>query len=60
MFFLFLFLELVSFSLIVRNNSFHQASIFNSSNRLVGSVYSWNSSITEYFKTEGSKRESGT
>ena len=50
MFFIFLFLELVCFSLIVRNNNFHRGSFLNSSNYLVGSVYDFNTGITEYFK----------
>jgi len=48
-FFIFLFLEIVCFSLIVNNNQFHRASYFNSSNYVVGNVYTFRNSITEYF-----------
>ncbi|MFT4545593.1 MAG: rod shape-determining protein MreC [Bacteroidia bacterium] len=48
-FFVFLFLELVCFSLIVRNNNFHRGSALNSSNQLVGSIYDFNNGITDYF-----------
>lgn len=48
-FFLFLLIELVCFSLIVRNNQFHRTSFLNSSNYLVGNVYEFRNSATEYF-----------
>lgn len=50
MFFVFLFLELVCFSLIVQNNNYHRGSFLNSSNQLVGNVYEFNNNITEYFR----------
>lgn len=50
MFFIFLLLEVVCFSLIVRNNNFHRGSVLNSSNSLVGGIYDLNNGITEYFK----------
>lgn len=49
-FFVFLLLELICFSLIVRNNNFHRGSVLNSSNNLVGNVYEFNNNITEYFR----------
>lgn len=49
-FFVFLLLELVCFSLIVRNNNYHRGSFLNSSNQLVGNIYEFNNGITEYFK----------
>ena len=49
-FFVFLLLEVVSLSLIVRNNNFHRGSVLNSSNQLVGHIYQLNNGITEYFK----------
>jgi rod shape-determining protein MreC len=49
-FFVFLFLELICFSLIVNNNTFHRGSVLSSSNRLVGNIYDLNNGITEYFK----------
>lgn len=50
MFFVFVLLELVCFSLIVKNNTFHRGSALSSSNRLVGNVYGLNNAINEYFK----------
>lgn len=49
-FFVFLLLEIVCFSLIVKNNTFHRGSVLSSSNRLVGNIYDLNNGITEYFK----------
>lgn len=50
MFFVFLLLELVSFSLIVNNNTYHRGSMLSSSNQMVGSIYDLNNGITEYFR----------
>jgi rod shape-determining protein MreC len=49
-FFVFLLLELVSFSLIVNNNTYHRGSMLSSSNQMVGSIYDLNNGITEYFR----------
>jgi len=49
-FFVFLFLELICFSLIVNNNTFHRGSVLSSSNQLVGNIYDLNNGIAEYFK----------
>ncbi|MCF8259102.1 MAG: rod shape-determining protein MreC, partial [Flavobacteriales bacterium] len=49
-FFLFLMLEAFALTLTVRNNSIHSSSWFNTSNKVVGAVYSVNHRITEYFK----------
>ena len=49
-FFVFLLLEVVCFSLIVRNNNFHRGSVLNSSNLLVGRIYEFNNGVSEYFK----------
>lgn len=49
-FFLFLILEIMALVLIARNNEFHRASMLNSSNRLTGNIYQWNSEVTEYLK----------
>jgi len=56
-FFVFLFLELVCFSLIVNNNTFHRGSALSSSNRLVGNIYNLNNGITEYFKLKSINNE---
>lgn len=46
----FLVLQIICFTfIIVGNNRFHRASIANSSNAVVGSIYDWQHSITEYF-----------
>ncbi len=49
-FFVFLLLELICFSLIVRNNTFHRGSVLSSSNQMVGNIYDLNNGITEYFR----------
>jgi rod shape-determining protein MreC len=49
-FFVFLLLELVSFSLIVNNNTYHRGSMLSSSNQMVGNIYDLNNGITEYFR----------
>ena len=48
-FIFFLLLEVVCFTLIVRNNKYHSAAFFNSSNALSGTVYSFTSSVNDYF-----------
>ena len=45
---LFLFLELVSGSLIVQNNKFHNASFINSANRMTGGLLQWQDNLTNY------------
>jgi len=52
--FLFLFLELVSFTLLIKNNNYQNSKIVNSSNFLVGNLFETISNITDYFylKTE--------
>ena len=57
MFFVFLLLELVCFSLIVKNNTFHRGSVLSSSNRLVGNIYELNNGIAEYFKLKSINNE---
>ena len=47
--FLFILLELISFSLLFRFNNYQGSSFFTSSNRLVGSVYEVMDGITDYF-----------
>lgn len=48
-FIFFLLLEVVCFTLIIRNNKYHSAAFFNSSNALSGAVYSFTSSLSDYF-----------
>lgn len=38
--------------MIYKNNSFHQASFVNSSNRLVGTLFKWKGNITEYIELQ--------
>jgi rod shape-determining protein MreC len=46
----FLVLQIICFTFIITgNNRFHRASIANSSNAVVGSIYEWTHSVTEYF-----------
>ncbi len=47
-FILFLVMETISFSLIIRNSNFHHASYINSTNALAGKVNETVSSVTEY------------
>jgi len=47
--FLFVVLEVVSVFFIVNNNSYHQAAVLNSSNRMVASVMSTTNTVSEYF-----------
>lgn len=48
-FFLFLFLEVLSFILIYNFNNYHKARYLNSSNRISGAIYSTYNSIENYF-----------
>ena len=47
--FLFVLLEAVSVFFIINNNSYHQAAVLNSSNRMVASIMSTTNSVSEYF-----------
>jgi len=51
-FIFFIALQVLCFYLIYKNNSFHQASFVNSSNRVIGTLYSWKSSITQYIELQ--------
>lgn len=46
---LFLFLEVIAFSMVVRNNGYQQSVFFSSSNTLLASLYSVSNSVIEYF-----------
>jgi rod shape-determining protein MreC len=48
--FLFLFLEIVSFTLIVKNQEFQRSIFLSSSNSMVSEMYEWSNSIVEFFK----------
>lgn len=49
-FFIFIFLEVIAFTLIVRNNHYHNATILNSANVVNGNIYEFVSNTTEFFK----------
>jgi rod shape-determining protein MreC len=51
-FFFFLGLQVLCFTLIFRNNSFHEASFVNSSNKVVAKLFGWKSNITEYIELQ--------
>jgi rod shape-determining protein MreC len=51
-FLFFIVLQVFCFWLIFSNNQFHQASFVNSSNRLVGTLFSWKSNLTEYIELQ--------
>ncbi len=51
-FLFFLALQVLCFALIYSNNQFHQASFVNSSNRLIGTLFSWKSNLTEYIELQ--------
>jgi len=46
---LFLFLEVVAFSMIVRNNGYQQSVFFSSGNTIFASLYSVSNSVVDYF-----------
>lgn len=48
-FFTFVFLEVISFWLIIGNSKVHNAAFFNTSNRLIASVYILKNEVYQYF-----------
>lgn len=48
-FLLLLFMEIVCLWLLVRNNPYHSASYFHTSNILIGNIYETKSNISQYF-----------
>ncbi|MDP4239284.1 MAG: rod shape-determining protein MreC [Bacteroidota bacterium] len=48
--FLFLFLEVISFTLIVKNQEYQKSVFLSSSNSMVSGMYEWSNSIVEFFK----------
>ncbi|NDP19656.1 MAG: rod shape-determining protein MreC [Paludibacter sp.] len=48
--FLFLLLEIISFSMIVNNREYQKNAFLSSSNYLVSGLYEWNNSVVEFFK----------
>ncbi|MDB4533769.1 rod shape-determining protein MreC [Vicingaceae bacterium] len=47
--FLFLFLLFISFTLLVKNNNYQNSKFFNSSNFLIGNLYSTVNNVNDYF-----------
>lgn len=47
--FLFLFLQFVSFLLLVKNNNYQNSKFFNSSNFLIGNLYATIDNVNDYF-----------
>jgi len=48
--FLFLILEIISFSLIVKNQEYQKSVFLTSSNSMVSGMYEWSNSVVEFFK----------
>lgn len=48
--FLFLILEIISLTLIVRNQDYQKSVFLSSSNSVVSTIYGWNNSVIEFFK----------
>ena len=48
--FLFLFLEIISFTLIVKNQGYQKSVFLSSSNSVVSGMYEWSNSVVEFFK----------
>lgn len=51
-FLFFLGLQVLCFWMIFQNNSFHQASFINSSNKVVGTLFKWRGNLTEYIELQ--------
>ena len=49
-FLVFVILEVLSFYLIIRNNSYHSASFYTSSNQYVGMVLDFQKDVSDYFR----------
>jgi rod shape-determining protein MreC len=47
--FIFLFLEFIAFVLLVKNNNYQNSKVFNSSNFLIGNLYSTINNVNDYF-----------
>jgi rod shape-determining protein MreC len=48
--FLFLFLEMISFTLVVKNQEYQKSVFLSSSNSAVSGMYEWSNSVVEFFK----------
>ena len=45
---MFILLQVLAFSLLVKNNSYHQSGFFNSTNAIVGGIFTYKSNVTDY------------
>jgi rod shape-determining protein MreC len=52
--FLFLLLEIISFTLIVKNQEYQKSVFLSSSNTMVSGMYVWSNSVVEFFKLRAS------
>ena len=52
--FIFLFLEFIAFLLLVQNNNYQNSKFFNSSNFLIGNLYSTINNVNDYFNLKSS------
>lgn len=55
--FLFLFLELIALILLVNNNNYQNSKVFNSSNFLIGNLYSTINNVNDYFNLKNVNAE---
>ena len=56
MLFLFLILEVISFTMIVKNQNYHKSIFLSSSNKVVSEIYVINNSIFEFFRLKGANK----
>lgn len=59
-FFLFLFLEGLALFFIIKFNSFQHNYVFNSANKVVGNVYQWTGTFSDYFRLRSINSELAT
>lgn len=55
-FFFFLTLEIIAFSMIINHSFYQRYILINSSNRLTGTLYTWNMGVSEYFSLKQTNR----
>lgn len=56
-FFLFLLLEILSFSFIIKHNRYQGSKIINATNQITGSVFTGANNVSDYFKLSAINRE---
>lgn len=55
--FLFIFLEIISFYLLIRNNNYHRAKVLNTGYEISGNIYSKYNEFSEYFSLKDENRK---